>query len=596
MGKYSVESHEFGFKPNEYQEKIFDWVLHGNGNAVVKALAGTGKTSTAIACMSLIQKSQKCIFLAFNKTTADEINTRMGNKCASTVHSLGYAIIRRNIGGSVILNNHKYDSYLKRNIGSLSEAFSAKRLKPSQKERYVQNISDLIHFSRCNLCQTAYEIRIITEKYGIRTLLDEPEVVEKCLMWGKENNKEVDFDDMVWLPNELSLDPRGLQYDWIIFDEGQDASKSAIQLFLKCLKRGGRFMILGDENQQIYMFSGADPDAFKFMCEYPNTSMFDLPITYRCAREIVKAAKSYAPNLIARKNAPKGKILHDCKRNMFKDGDMVLCRTNAPLIKLYTELINNNVQCYINGKDIGMNLVRLLDKTREDKISVDLSSKGVIPSLYKEMFRDTYAIMMKYGITKDDAFMDNRIMEQYDMITNIISLSNGIDSKKELIDKITGIFSGSTKGIMLSTIHKAKGMEADNVYIACPSTIPSKKAKLDWEIKQEENLLYVAITRAKRILGFVDENDVRPCGSLLSETEILSELHMTELKVFGLYDATNEIIDDKGALIQILDEPKHMKDLSGIVNMLESNMVKLSLRVNQKDDNGFMEKFNNYLK
>jgi ATP-dependent exoDNAse (exonuclease V) beta subunit len=62
------------------------------------------------------------------------------------------------------------------------------------------------------------------------------------------------------------------------------------------------------------------------------------------------------------------------------------------------------------------------------------------------------------------------------------------------------------EGISLSTIHKAKGLEANNVFIICPSLMPSKSAKQEWEITQEKNLIYVAYTRAKNKLAFVDEN------------------------------------------------------------------------------------------
>ena len=60
--------------------------------------------------------------------------------------------------------------------------------------------------------------------------------------------------------------------------------------------------------------------------------------------------------------------------------------------------------------------------------------------------------------------------------------------------------------IVLSTIHKAKGLEADNIYIYYPSLMPLKLAIKDWEIKTENNLIYVAYTRAKKTLNFMKEN------------------------------------------------------------------------------------------
>lgn len=57
---------------------------------------------------------------------------------------------------------------------------------------------------------------------------------------------------------------------------------------------------------------------------------------------------------------------------------------------------------------------------------------------------------------------------------------------------------------MLSTIHKAKGLEAERVFILKPDLMPHPKAKRGWEIDQENNLRYVAITRSKRELYLVN--------------------------------------------------------------------------------------------
>jgi superfamily I DNA/RNA helicase len=59
---------------------------------------------------------------------------------------------------------------------------------------------------------------------------------------------------------------------------------------------------------------------------------------------------------------------------------------------------------------------------------------------------------------------------------------------------------------MLSTIHKAKGLENDRIFFLCPELIPSKYATQPWQYEQEANLKYVAITRAKQELIYVWTN------------------------------------------------------------------------------------------
>ena len=94
-----------------------------------------------------------------------------------------------------------------------------------------------------------------------------------------------------------------------------------------------------------------------------------------------------------------------------------------------------------------------------------------------------------------------------DKIECLKILSIGINTKTDLIEKINDIFSDDEKqGICLSTIHKAKGLEADNVYVLNKNLMPSKFVKQNWELEQEENIQYVAYTRPKKVLGFI-QND-----------------------------------------------------------------------------------------
>jgi superfamily I DNA/RNA helicase len=80
--------------------------------------------------------------------------------------------------------------------------------------------------------------------------------------WGKNALETIDYTDMVWLPNVLFLKPLGLLYDFIMIDEVQDMNKAERELVLKCFKMGTRMMSVGDKNQMLYQFSGADQDSF----------------------------------------------------------------------------------------------------------------------------------------------------------------------------------------------------------------------------------------------------------------------------------------------------------------------------------------------
>ena len=94
-----------------------------------------------------------------------------------------------------------------------------------------------------------------------------------------------------------------------------------------------------------------------------------------------------------------------------------------------------------------------------------------------------------------------------DKIECIKSIAEACDKFSDMANKLDNLFSDYADGrfVMLSTIHKAKGLEWDRVFIILPEDIPlTWKGQQDWEYQQEMNLKYVAITRAKKELYFVN--------------------------------------------------------------------------------------------
>ena len=235
--------------------------------------------------------------------------------------------------------------------------------------------------------------------------------------------------------------------------------------------------------------------------------------------------------MLSRDTAGDGIVLHGCHIIDLKDNDMVLARTKAPLVKLYTKLLKRGKNCYIKGQDIGSNLIKILEDYDIEDLNPRLDKDGVFMRLYNKLFKDRNTLMEKRGMDYDDATLSSSIMEEYDTINTLTVLSEKCKTKTELIAHIKNIFTNEEKGICLSTVHKAKGLEADNVYILCHSAMPSKLAQQEWEKKQEINLIYVAYTRAKHKLGFISEREMPPCGSSQEPIEIINDLMFIENKI-----------------------------------------------------------------
>jgi len=558
------------FTPSKYQQDIFDFIQHGNGNAVISALAGSGKTFTLVNSMKLIPKKEKCLFIAFNKSIVEELTEKLKDRpnCTiRTVHSLGLSFLQNNFDDHIDVDEYKYNSFLRVNISRLSSIENITDMPSDELNEYLGRIISLINFSRLNLAQSVNEIRNVASNYSIPIETDEDKVTLECLKWGKENLSTIDYTDMVWLPFELSLKPVANKYDWIFFDECQDASLAGIKLFLRCFKRGTRFVAAGDRNQCINMFAGASEEAFDFMCNYQNTTVFPLPISYRCDRKIIEMAQDIVPDIMHRDDAGEGSVITDCFTSAIKDGDMVLSRTKSPLFRLYTKLLRKGRKCFIKGQDGVDGLIELLNLSEQEELNPELDKVGVFSELYEHMFKECNRLLAKRGITIEDATVSPYIMNIYDSISTLIILADLChNSREELSTLLDKILNSEPEGICLSTIHKAKGLEADNVYILCRSSMPMSKAKKDWEKIEETNLIYVAYTRAKHKLGFISETEIPPSGALKETNSIIEDVASIEGRLETLlgYEVTEHISEEELSRFRIKGatkiEPLHKDD------------------------------------
>ena len=514
------------YKPSKYQLAIYDFVEHGLGNAVISASAGSGKTYTIIKLLDYIPKDKKVLIVAFNRDIRQEIKAKVinaghKNVQVDTFHSLGYKILNANFNRRFVNtdpNEYKYSNYISNNISQLSTINTFRLGK--QFSQYLSNIQNLVNFGRCYLSETVEDLDKVCERYGIICIADEKEVAVKVLEWGEKCLDEIDYTDMVWVPNTLHLDSKFYKYDWIIVDECQDLNMVEKDMLFTCRRMGTRMLFFGDKAQAIYSFSGADSEAFDKLRELEDTIQLPLSISYRCPKNIVEYVHYLVPTIeYDKKNKIKGEIIENANLSDVKDGDMILCRNNAPLAKIYIELLRNGIKTKILGKDYSANLSKTIKNTKEELLNVDLNMQGVFSKLYDIFYDLVETTMHKQNITKEEALTSSSIIAKLDEIKVLEILSEGLTTSKELQERINDIFTDNKEsGIILSTIHKSKGLESPNVYIACKSLMPSKTAKQPWEIEQENNLIYVAYTRTKNKLGFLDETEFKQFDAYNPET------------------------------------------------------------------------------
>ena len=559
MSRKKKETERKEYPWSAYQEAIFSWLEHDQGHLVVEASAGSGKSTTLIKCLDFVPQNSKILFTAFNTDIVGELKKKVGdvdNVDIRTLHSLGLLFIKRNMPQiGAIPEPFKYDAYIKNNLKELS-SINTYTLKGREYFKYVDNIKKYVDFGRFYLCQTVKDLDFIESRYGIETIADEKEVALEVMEWGKNALETIDYTDMVWLPNVLFLKPLGLLYDFIFMDECQDLNRAERELVLKCFKMGTRMVSVGDVQQCLYSFAGSDPESFNVLKSLPNTKSLPLSISYRCGKNIVDYAKRIVKTIEAADNAIDGKVVENVQLEEIKDGDMILCRNNAPLVQIYNEFLKLGKKCYIRGKEIGSNLKAIVKSTKQDVLNADCKGDGVFVRLYDDLFVTRNKIMEKFGIDAETAMDSPQIQNKLDMINALEILAEGVNTADEIIDKIDEIFPKRDKksGISLSTIHKAKGLEAENVFIACRSLMPSKSAKKDWEIRQEYNLMYVAYTRAKNILGFIDEKNFEKFNTY--NTNSIVTLRRIEYQVNKVLGKTTKVIINEDTAKSIVENAK----------------------------------------
>jgi superfamily I DNA/RNA helicase len=307
-------------------------------------------------------------------------------------------------------------------------------------------------------------------------------------------------------------------------DEAQDASIAQQDVVSRCFKRNTRLFAFGDKDQTINSWCGSDTEAFEHL---KDSSVFrrdakELPLTtnYRCGSKIIEYAKRFTTNDIKpRENAHEGVVRHEATLNEIKNGDMILCRNTAPLMEVYRKGVALGQKMYFRGEDLGKNLKLTVDCANGDTV------EEIIHSMKCRLIATWEFLSKEYDLDPKETMTDSRIITLLDTIKTMESLPSTVVKKSDLEKFINDVFSDEGKeGIQLSTIHRAKGLEADNVYIICPSLIPSRLSTMEWEIEEEKHLQYVMCTRPKNTLNFVTEQDIRPHNAFSENNSLYKEL------------------------------------------------------------------------
>jgi superfamily I DNA/RNA helicase len=319
----------------------------------------------------------------------------------------------------------------------------------------------------------------------------------------------IDFADMLFLPlRNKWLSPI---YDLVVIDEAQDMT--LVQLLLAEGSCNGRVVVVGDDRQAVYGFRGADSDSLDRLKAKLAAEELGLTTTYRCGKQIVAMAARLVPDFQAAPTNAEGTIGQATRQQLLdtvQPGNFILSRINAPLVSIALALIRAGKRAKIEGRDIGAGLRAIVNKLATGPAKNSLPKFLEKLSNWKE--RET--------ARAEKARLPHKVEQVLDQYDTLLALIDGASGVPELLTRLDNLFADNVVDapaqIVCSSVHRAKGLESDTVFVLadtlhppvpcavcrkrsfrcqCATFTPDPK-----QAREEQNIEYVAITRAKERL------------------------------------------------------------------------------------------------
>jgi DNA helicase II / ATP-dependent DNA helicase PcrA len=381
-----------------------------------------------------------------------------------------------------------------------------------------------------------------------------PTMLRKCL----RPAGTIDFNDQNWLPVVLNL-PISKSH-FLMVDEGQDLPRCKQEYVIRA---GDRICVVGDVFQAIYGFAGADVESIPRMTELlgadpRGVEVLKLTQTRRCGQVIVAEANltlqqicheygdEYVP-FTAHESNPLGVVERSTLAKYaesLQDGDMVLCRTNAPLIGQALKRIKQGKKAVVWGRDFGKGLIDFVKKAKTENVAelMEFAQLWAERETQKESRKGEPNEAKLIAIQERVDCIDVFIKDEIEVATaeRRVPTASGVVEKMELVfsgkecprchqhfneeldrcprnecktetDPATGWKVGpkllTPKGVAYASVHKSKGAEAKKVAVLLVrgASMPHPMAKSRWERRQELHIKYVAQTRGIETLVYVTD-------------------------------------------------------------------------------------------
>ena len=367
-----------------------------------------------------------------------------------------------------------------------------------------------------------------------------------------------DFNDDFWYAGIYADKIKWPKYDVVLADEVQDFNYMQKVMLQKLADNGSSVVAVGDPNQALYRFRGAENTSFHDLVDTlqkdhlktnPNDGNIvhdvvqEMPSNYRSRQNIIDFVNSdtKVKNLKRGRDYSKdnpdyhgevtdkeikieeiGSHIGDNMKNGRLDkSTALLARTNAPLVQASMELLKKGIPFTVIGRNFASEMVSYFKNLIRELGFDDYTPVDILIDKEDESGKLSNFLNAQKEKFSKQATKKSYLKELQENINAILSICYIAKEKDPNIKNVDGVvkwigklFKNNTKNeddgedldhVVLTTVHKSKGFEFDRVYLLDPSNFPHPRAKLEADLDQEENAKYVAYTRAKDELHIIDD-------------------------------------------------------------------------------------------
>ena len=502
------------------------------GIVVVRAGAGSGKTTVltrriAWRTLSGTADIEKTLAITFTRQAATEMRTRLarfeleGRPTIGTFHAIARRLMLQNLEdrnrrAPVIVNNRS--------------SLMSSCMGDDAKHGGVMDMLSAIDWAHAHMIAPDAAASALSSA-GMKIPLPALRFTEVFKIYEQTKRKRgvIDLNDfMTSVVTEAAKDPRfaesiRFQYRHVSVDEAQDMNPLQYAFLKVLLPANPDVFLVGDPNQAIYGFNGADKDLFDSLPGFnTGANVVSLPSNYRCTPEIVKIAVDSL--------AKDGQIADAVSKR--QSGAVVRlerCATEAAEQQLITKLVTRAHSSDRSWSDIAV-LVRVntvADGIRDQLIAAGIPVRSArrggawaraVAAATSLTGRDDLATWAADILDTGEYTPDDADFQIAKLVRDFLDLhrSGGVDGRTFGSWLVTSADIAETDGVEVLTFHAAKGREWSYVVVAGmeKGLLPHRSARTGSARSEEARLAYVALTRAadELVVTWTDQRNTKSSG------------------------------------------------------------------------------------